>query len=101
MTEEITIDASEPIRMRVADMRIIAEITGRSWDDIFNSEDLPDRMQVLVFWKLRRIHREKGAAVLWKEAEDAEFTLEGGPATPDPTKRGSSRALPRSADTGA
>jgi hypothetical protein len=73
---EVTIDPAEPLRMRVSDMRLISALTGKSWTDLFNGEDEADRLQVMVFWKLRQGNRDMGAAELWKIADDCEFVLE-------------------------
>lgn len=81
---EVTINAADPIRMRISDMRRIGEITGKTWDELFSQGDEADRLQTMVFWKLRQGNKEMSAESLWKIAEDCEFVLET-PKSPDPS----------------
>jgi hypothetical protein len=73
----IRLDPTEPIRLRTSDMRRLAEITGKTWTELFEEGDGVDKIQVMAFFKLRQSNRAASAAELWKIADDAEVEITG------------------------
>lgn len=78
----VRIDATG-IRMRPADMRQLTKATGRSFEQLINSEESADKFQAMAFIELRRRHPDLDADELWELAGNTEIEL--GNDQPDPT----------------
>ena len=57
----IRITAASGLRLRPADLRQLTKATGRTFDQLINSEETADKMQALAFLELRRRHPDYDA----------------------------------------
>jgi hypothetical protein len=101
MSEEppVYIDATQ-LRMRPSDMRQLTKATGRTFEQLLQSDESADKFQAMAFIELRRRHRDADldADQLWAMAGDVEIEL--GDETPDPTANGRPTISLPSAATG-
>jgi len=80
-------------------MRTLTAVTGRTMDQMFNSEEPADKFQALAFFELWRMNLGLPAGEVWELA--GAIPLEMGPGeAPDPFVTASSTLEPLSADTG-
>ena len=80
-------------------MRLLSKTTGRSMEQLLQSEESADKFQAIAFFEVRRRHPELSAEDLWQLAGDVEVEL-GGTDTPDPFATVSSTESPPSPTTG-
>jgi hypothetical protein len=98
MTEPpVRIDATS-LRMRPSDMRQLTKVTGRTFDQLMQSDEAADKFQALAFVELRRRHPDLDGGEVWELAGDVEVEL--GAERPDPTGNGRPTISPPSAVTG-
>jgi hypothetical protein len=95
--EVVHID-SEHVRMSPQAMRMLTAATGRTLEQLMDSEESADKFQALAFVELHRRHRDVGPAELWEMAGDVEVELT--PPAADPFGTGSSTLAPRLPTTG-
>jgi hypothetical protein len=93
----VRIDATQ-LRMRPADMRQLTKATGRTFEQLLQSDESADKFQAMAFIELRRRHPEMDADQLWSMAGDVE--VEMGAETVDPTGNGQPTISLPSAVTG-
>ena len=80
-------------------MRTLTAVTGRTMDQMFNSDEPADKFQAIAFFELLRMNTGKAPAELWEHAGGMD--LEMGPdAAPDPFGTASSTPALLSADSG-
>ena len=94
----VRIDATG-IRMRPNDMRQLTKATGRTFEQLLQSEESADKFQAMSFIELRRRHPDLDAGELWDMAGDV--VVEMGNDQVDPTVSVLPTISPPSADTGA
>ena len=98
MTEPpVRIDATA-MRMQPSAMRQLTKATGRTLEQLLNSEESADKFQAMAFMELRRRHPLKEAAELWDMAGEVEVEL--GTEAVDPTANGRPTTSPPSVVTG-
>jgi hypothetical protein len=87
MSEEppVRIDATQ-LRMRPSDMRQLTKTTGRTFEQLLESDESADKFQAMAFIELRRRHRDLDGDQLWSMAGEVEIEL--GDELPDPTANG-------------
>jgi hypothetical protein len=98
-TEEppVRIEATS-LRMRPSDMRQLTKATGRTLEQLLQSDESADKFQAMAFMELRRRHPALDADQLWSMAGDVEVEIGG--ETPDPTANGQQTISLPYADTG-
>jgi len=96
--ETVRIDPNN-VRMSPQAMRMLTRATGRTMEQLMNSEESADKFQAIAFFEVRRRHPELSAEDLWQLAGDVEVEL-GGTDTPDPFATVSSTESPPSPTTG-
>lgn len=95
--EVVYIDAAH-VRMSATAMRMLTKATGRTMEQLMQSEESADKFQTMAFFELRRRHPGLDAAELWQLAGDAEVEMSGEP--PDPFGTASSTGSPALPATG-
>jgi hemerythrin-like domain-containing protein len=87
MTDEpaVRVDATG-MRMQPNAMRQLSKATGRSFEQLLNSDESADKFQAMAFIELKRRHPDWEAAALWELAGEVEVEL--GTEPPDPTGNG-------------
>jgi hypothetical protein len=94
----VRIDATG-LRMRPSDMRQLTKATGRTLEQLLQSEESADKFQAMAFIELRRRHPDLNADELWELAGDVE--VEMGADLADPTVSAQPTISPPSVGTGA
>ena len=79
-------------------MRLLSKTTGRSMEQLLQSEESADKFQAMAFVELRRRHPDWDGDELWAAAGDVEVELGSEP--PDFTGNGQPITVPPSAVTG-
>ena len=98
MTEPpVRIDVTA-LRMAPSVMRLLSHTTGRSMEQLLQSEESADKFQAMAFVELRRRHPELDGDQLWAAAGDVEVELVNEP--PDFTGNGLPTTSPPYAATG-
>ena len=96
--EVVRIDPAN-IRMSPQAMRMLTVATGRTMEQLMQSDESADKFQAMAFFELRRRHPGLDPTELWDLAGEAEVEM-GGDQTPDPFGTGSSTGTPLSPATG-
>jgi hypothetical protein len=87
------------IKVNAGRMRLLTAVTGRTMDQMFNSDEPADRIQALAFFELAGLNLGLSPDELWTLAGDIDVVLGAGD-SPDPFGIGSSTLAPPSAATG-
>jgi hypothetical protein len=87
------------VKVNAGRMRLLTAVTGRTMDQLFQSDEPADRIQALAFFELAGLHLDLEPAQLWELAGSVDVVLGAGD-TPDPFGIGSSTLAPPSAVTG-
>jgi hypothetical protein len=87
------------VKVNAGRMRLLTAVTGRTMDQLFQSDEPADRIQALAFFELAGMHLDATPAELWELAGSVDVVLGAGDA-PDPFGIGSSTVAPPSAGTG-
>lgn len=86
------------LRMTPSVMRLLSHTTGRSVEQLLQSEESADKFQAMAFIELHRRHPDWSGDELWAAAADTEVILS--PEPPDFTGNGQPTTVPPSAVTG-
>jgi len=87
------------LRMRPYDMRQLTKVTGRTFQQMVDSDEPADKLQALAFVELLHRHPGDDPAELWERAGMVYVELNAEPV--DPTANGRPTMSPPSAVTGA
>jgi hypothetical protein len=84
--------------MQPAAMRQLTKATGRTLEQLLQSDESADKFQAMAFMELKRRHPEMDAGALWELAGEVEVELAN--EAPDPTANGRLTISPPSVVTG-